>query len=146
MKKVLFLCIENSCRSQIAEALANHYYSGAIKAYSAGSQPSGNVNPDAIAVMKEIGIDISNAVSKGFEEVSTKEIDLAVSLGCGDSCPVLAGIPLLIWQVEDPKGKGIDVFRKTRDEIKKSLDKLGKTLLSQNLGLSGKKGQYERRT
>lgn len=117
MKKVLFVCVENSCRSQMAEGLARHFGQGKIEPFSAGSKPSGVVNPAAVTVMKEIGIDISSHVSKGFESLPVKEFDYVVTLGCKDICPFFPAQEHLEWQIEDPKGKGIEDFRAVREAI-----------------------------
>lgn len=118
MKKVLFVCVENSCRSQIAEGLARNLGKGVIEAYSAGSRPSGKVNPDAIMVMKEVGIDISGNCSKGFKDLEEEKFDYAVTLGCGDTCPLVSAGKHIEWNIVDPKDKGLDFFRKTREEIR----------------------------
>jgi len=117
MQKVLFVCIENSCRSQIAEGFARTLSSGIIEAYSAGSRPSGKVNPRAIDVMSEIGIDISKSISKGFGDLPVNNFDYTITLGCQDTCPVIPARKHIEWQIEDPKGKDVDFFRKVRDDI-----------------------------
>lgn len=122
--RVLFVCVENSCRSQMAEGWARHLFGDKIEAYSAGSKPSGIVNPDAIKVMAEIGIDISGQKSKGFNDLPIKEFDYVITMGCQDSCPFFPAKEHLDWQIEDPKGKGIDVFRRVRDEIGKKVKEL----------------------
>ncbi|MBN1914211.1 MAG: arsenate reductase ArsC [Candidatus Omnitrophica bacterium] len=118
MKKVLFICVENSCRSQMAEGFAKKLGYGIIEAYSAGSRPSGEVNPDAIRVMQEEGIDISENRSKSFQELPVKEFDFVITLGCKDTCPFIPAENHIEWDVDDPKGKNIDVFRKIKDQIK----------------------------
>ncbi len=124
-KNILFICIENSCRSQIAEAITNNFYWQTFCAYSAGSKPSGVVNPNAIDVMKELGVDISNQRSKGFEEVKDIEFDYIVTMGCGDECPVFiqrsSNVKRINWDIPDPKGKPIEFFRKVRDEIESKI-------------------------
>ena len=115
--RILFVCVENSCRSQIAEGFAKKYGGDKVEVYSAGSKPSGLVNPDAVEVMKEAGIDISGQVSKGFERLPYNKFDLIVTMGCQDVCPFFPAKEKIDWQIEDPKGKGMEVFRKVRDEI-----------------------------
>ena len=115
--RILFVCVDNSCRSQIAEGFAKKYGGDKVEVYSAGSKPSGIVNPDAIEVMKEAGIDISGQVSKGFERLPYNKFDLIVTMGCQDVCPFFPAKEKIDWQIEDPKGKGMEVFRKVRDEI-----------------------------
>ncbi|MFN3966388.1 MAG: Mov34/MPN/PAD-1 family protein [Endomicrobiia bacterium] len=128
-KNILFVCIENSCRSQIAEGLVNNLYWEKFVAYSAGSKPSGIVNPNAIEVMKEIGIDIAQHKSKGFDEVKDIEFDYIITMGCGDTCPSFVqrsmfNVQRLEWQIDDPKDKPIEFFRKIRDDIHKKIKQL----------------------
>ena len=117
-KRVIFVCIENSCRSQIAEGFAKHIGTDTLEAYSAGSKPSGEVNPSAIGVMRELGIDISQQKSKGFSELPIKKFDYVITLGCKDICPFVPADKHIEWKIEDPKGKDLNFFRKIRDEIK----------------------------
>ena len=124
MKNVLFVCVENSCRSQMAEGFARTFGKGAILAYSAGSKPSGKVNPDAIKVMLETGIDISQNRSKGFEALSEIKFDYVITMGCGDVCPVVLAKEHRDWQIPDPKGKDLVFFRAARDKIKEKVLKL----------------------
>ena len=124
MKTVLFVCVENSCRSQMAEGLARHIGNGIIEVYSAGSKPLGKVNFDAVKVMGEAGIDISNALSKGFNDLPIKKFDYVITLGCKDICPFVPADEHIEWQIEDPKGKDLDFFRKVRDEIKNKITDL----------------------
>lgn len=121
MKTVLFVCIENSCRSQMAEGIANKLGKNVLNAYSAGSKASGIVNPSAIKVMSEIGIDISSAESKGFDALGVKEFDYVISLGCKDVCPFVPANLHIEWQISDPKDKTLDCFRKTRDSIQEEI-------------------------
>ena len=121
-KKVLFICIENSCRSQIAETLTNHIYWNKFFAYSAGSKPSGIVNPNAIEVLKERGIDISNRKSKGFENIPKElKFDYVITMGCGDECPFYPGAKRIEWQIPDPKGKSLEFFRETLNLIEEKI-------------------------
>ncbi|MFA5005081.1 MAG: arsenate reductase ArsC [Candidatus Omnitrophota bacterium] len=124
MKKVLFVCVENSCRSQIAQGYARQLGKGMIEAYSAGSRPSGEINPMAIKVMQEAGIDLSVYKSKGFNELPVKKFDYAVTLGCQDTCPLVPAKNHIQWQIDDPKGKDLDFFRFVRQEIKKKVEDL----------------------
>lgn len=132
MKKILFVCIENSCRSQIAEGFARQLGVGIIEAFSAGSKPSGKVNSMAIEVMREAGIDISGNVSKGFNELPVKDFDYAVTLGCQDICPFVTASKHIEWQIEDPKGRDISFFKKIRDDIKSKVKGLVDTLSLDN--------------
>lgn len=115
--KMLFVCVENSCRSQMAEGFARKYGGERVEAYSAGSRPSGVVNSDAIAVMKESGIDLSQNASKGFADLPATKFDYVVTMGCQDVCPFIPAKENVAWQIEDPKGKPLEVFRRVRDEI-----------------------------
>ena len=123
-KRILFVCVENSCRSQMAEGWAKKLGGDSLEAFSAGSKPSGKVNPDAVIVMKEVGIDISSHKSNGFFDLPYKEFDYVVTMGCQDVCPFYPAKQKLDWQLTDPKGKGLDFFRKTRDEIGKKIKEL----------------------
>lgn len=124
MGKILFVCVENSCRSQIAAGFANLYGRGKVEAYSAGSKPGLEVNPDAIKVMQEAGVDISAAKPKGFKDLKEIKFDYAVSMGCKDICPFVPAKKHIYWQIEDPKGKDIDFFRKTRDLVREKVEQL----------------------
>ena len=131
MKKVLFVCIENSCRSQMADGFAQVLGKGKIESYSAGSKPSGKVNPGAIKIMQEVGVDISEAVSKGFGDLGVEKFDYVITMGCQDTCPFIPAKEHIDWQIQDPKGKGEDFFRKTRDLIKEKVEQLIIHLLEQ---------------
>lgn len=124
MKKVLFVCVENSCRSQMADGFAKVLGEGKIESYSAGSGPSGKVDSDAIKIMQEVGIDISKAQSKGFLDLGIKEFNYVITMGCKDICPFVPAQEHIDWQIEDPKGRGDDFFRKTRDLIKEKVKQL----------------------
>jgi arsenate reductase len=124
MKRILFVCIENSCRSQIAEGFARFFGKDILEAYSAGSRPSGKINRMAIEVMQEIGIDISRQKSKGFQELAVKGFDYVVTLGCKDVCPFIPATEHIEWQISDPEDKPIEFFRKVRDDIKVKVEEL----------------------
>ncbi len=124
MKKVLFVCIENSCRSQMAEAFANMHGRDIVEAYSSGSSPSGIVNKKAIAAMSEIGYDLSRHRSKGITEFSDIEFDYVITMGCGDRCPFIKSRNREDWQIPDPKDMDREGFRKVRDLVRDSVDKL----------------------
>lgn len=124
MKRVLFVCVENSCRSQIAEGFAKALGKDIVEAYSAGSKPSGKVNPMAIEVMREIDIDISGQKSKGFAELPIKNFDYVITLGCKDVCPFVSAKEHIEWQISDPKGKDTKFFRNVRDAIKCKVEEL----------------------
>jgi protein-tyrosine-phosphatase len=117
VKKVVFVCVENSNRSQMAEAFARIHGAGKIEAFSAGSRPSGRVNPKAIAGMKEIGYDLGTHTSKGLEGFNGKEFDAAVTMGCGDECPLVIARQRVDWKIPDPREMSPDQFREVRDLI-----------------------------
>ena len=101
----------------MAEGFAKKFAGKSLEVYSAGSKPSETLNPQAIKAMQEIGIDISSNKPKGFNDLPLREFDLAVTLGCKDICPFVPAERHIEWQVEDPKGKDINTFRKVRDQI-----------------------------
>jgi protein-tyrosine-phosphatase len=115
---VLFVCVENSCRSQMAEGFARARGGARIAVYSAGSRPSGQVNPRAIAFMRERGIDLRRQASKGFDDLPAGvRWDFLVTMGCGDACPSLPAKTRLDWELPDPKALTDDDFRRVRDRI-----------------------------
>jgi arsenate reductase len=117
MKKVLFVCRENACRSQMAEAFARRYGWGRIKALSAGSAPSGTVHPKAIALMAELGCDLRSHVSKSIADLSADYFDYIVTMGCGDACPLVPAGKREDWDIPDPKEMDDEGFRRVRDVI-----------------------------
>jgi arsenate reductase len=116
-KRVLFVCIENSCRSQMAEALAHLLAADILDAASAGSQPSGQVNPLAVIAMNEIDYDLSTHRSKSLAEVSRGNFDYVITMGCGDECPFIPAEFHEDWEIPDPKGKSLAAMRETRELI-----------------------------
>ena len=120
---VLFVCTENACRSQMAEGWARkllpHW-----QAYSAGSKPRGSVDANAIAVMKEVGIDISGNPSKGFDALPVKEFDCVVLMGCKDGCPFVPARRSFDWDIPDPADRNIEFYRQVRDMIRSAVQKL----------------------
>jgi protein-tyrosine-phosphatase len=116
-KRVLFVCVENSCRSQLAEAFARIHGGETVAAYSAGSRPSGQVNPKAIAAMQKLGYDLSRHQSKSLDEVPDVEYDYAITMGCGDECPLVRARHREDWGIPDPKHMGPEEFRQVRDLI-----------------------------
>ncbi|MGQ0613752.1 MAG: arsenate reductase ArsC [Planctomycetaceae bacterium] len=115
--RLLFVCIENSNRSQMAEALARMMGGPGVEAHSAGSRPSGKVNSQAIASMAEIGYDLATHQSKSVDDLPPGPYDAIVTMGCGDACPSLPARLRLAWQISDPKGLPAEEFRKVREEI-----------------------------
>jgi len=116
-KRVLFVCVENSNRSQMAEAFARLYGGDRVQAFSAGSKPSGVVNPTAIAAMHELGCDLSKHRSKSLGEIPPGEFDAVVSMGCGDSCPHVPAKLREEWDIPDPKSLPAAEFNAVRDLI-----------------------------
>ena len=126
---VLFVCVHNAGRSQMAAAYLQHLSGGAVEVRSAGSTPADQVNPAAVAAMAEEGIDMTTAKPKVLTDAAVKESDVVILMGCGDACPVYPGKRYLDWELEDPAGKGVDAVRPIRDDIKGRvlglLDELG---------------------
>jgi len=123
MRRVLFVCVENSCRSQMAEGWARKLHPD-WEVRSGGSKPSGSVNLLAVLAMKEAGIDISGQTSKGLPEPSDGEWDLLVTMGCGDACPNVPAKARVDWDIPDPKGLSLDRFFEVRDEIARRVREL----------------------
>ncbi len=117
-RKILFVCIENSNRSQMSQAFANIFGGNDVEAFSAGSKPSGVVNPKAIAAMKELGYDLSKHDSKSLDEVKAfAPFDAVVTMGCGDACPWMPAKNFIDWQIPDPKNMESIAFNEVRDLI-----------------------------
>src|SRR5712692_652191 len=116
-KRLLFVCVENSNRSQMAEAFARIHGGEQVEAYSAGSRPSGKINPKAVEAMKEIGYDLSTHRSKSFSEIPDIEFDFVATMGCGDECPFVRATRREDWDIPDPKDLPPEEFRGLRDLI-----------------------------
>lgn len=128
-KKLLFVCVENSNRSQMSQAFAKMLGGEKIEAYSAGSKPSGAVNPKAIAAMKELGYDLGTHDSKSLKEVEQyAPFDAVVTMGCGDACPWMPAKKFIDWQIPDPKHMEPEEFNKVRDFIGNKVKELLDTL------------------
>ena len=123
-KRVLFVCIENSNRSQMAEAFARMHGGDAVEPHSGGSRPSGQVNPRAVAFMRERGYDLTHHRSKSLSEIPEVEYDVAVTMGCGDACPLVKARRREDWQIPDPKEMPADQFRAVRDLIEEKVKAL----------------------
>lgn len=115
---VLFLCIHNAGRSQMAAGWMRHLGGGSVRVHSAGSEPAELVNPVAVEAMGEVGVDISGAEPNPWTEEMLADVDIVVSMGCGDACPVHPGKRYLDWPVSDPAGRDLPVVRAARDEIR----------------------------
>lgn len=118
-KRVLFVCVENAGRSQMAEALARLHGGREVAAFSAGSRPSGRLNPDAVAVLEELGCDTGGQCPKGLDEIPEGEFDWVVTMGCGDACPWVPARHSEDWVLPDPKSMNRDGVRAMRDEIER---------------------------
>jgi protein-tyrosine-phosphatase len=125
MKKILFVCIENSNRSQMAQAFVNMLGKGRVEAYSAGSKPSGNVNIKAIEAMKLLGYNLAVHSSKSLDEVKEYvPFDAVVTMGCGDACPWIPAKQHIDWQIPDPSDMEMEDFIKVRDLVKEKVSDL----------------------
>jgi arsenate reductase len=128
MKRVLFVCVENSNRSQMAEAFARIHGREEFEAYSAGSRPSGIVNPKAIQAMQEVGYDLGGHQSKSLDDLPDVEFDAAITMGCGDACPMVQARIREDWNIPDPKGMPPEEFRLVRDLIESKVKQLLQTI------------------
>jgi len=126
---VLFVCVHNAGRSQMAAGFMTHLSDGAVEVLSAGSAPKESINPIAIQAMAEVGIDIANNVPKILTPEAVQASDAVVTMGCGDACPFYPGKRYEDWVLEDPAGQGIESVRVIRDEIKKRVESLLSDLL-----------------
>lgn len=129
---VLFLCVHNAGRSQMAAGWMRHLAGDRVEVLSGGSEPASEVNPSAIEAMREVGIDIAGEAPRPWTDEILGAADLVVTMGCGDTCPVVPGTRYLDWELEDPAGRPVDAVRPIRDDIehrvRRLLDDLGVTL------------------
>jgi len=124
-KKILFVCVENSNRSQMSQAFAKMYGENNVDAYSAGSKPSGKINPKAIAAMKELGYDLTSHQSKSLKEVEQyAPFEAVITMGCGDACPWMPAKAFLDWEIPDPRDMNEEDFRKIRNLLKEKVQAL----------------------
>ncbi len=126
---VLFVCVHNAGRSQMAAAFLTTLSKGAVEVRSAGSQPADKVNPAAVEAMSELGIDMSAEIPKVLTTEAVKESDVVITMGCGDECPYFPGKRYEDWVLEDPAGQGVEAVRPIRDEIKTRIENLLTELL-----------------
>ena len=122
--QILFVCVENACRSQVAQAFAAYYGQGRVEAQSAGSRPRGSVDSTAIAVMRERGIDMSAHTSKGLADLPSIRWDAIVTMGCGDVCPQLPATRRIDWQIPDPARQPVETYRAICDLIERHIKAL----------------------
>jgi arsenate reductase len=114
---VLFVCVHNAGRSQMAAALLNHHAQGKVTVLSAGSEPADRINPAVVEVMNELDLDLSQEFPKPLTDDSVQAADVVVTMGCGDACPFYPGKHYLDWDLEDPAGKDAETVRRIRDDI-----------------------------
>lgn len=128
-RSVLFVCVHNAGRSQMAAAFLSFLSNGQIEVRSAGSAPAETVNPAAVLAMREVGIDMSDQVPKILTPTAVQESDVVITMGCGDTCPIFPGKRYEDWKLEDPAGQGIAAVRVIRDEIRTRIEQLLSELL-----------------
>ena len=126
---VLFVCVHNAGRSQMAAGWLSALGGDRVEVRSAGSAPKDSVNPAAVEVMAEVGIDISAQTPKSLTTEAVQASDVVITMGCGDACPVFPGKRYLDWELEDPAGKGVEAVRPIRDQIKRRVEVLLSELL-----------------
>ena len=127
---VLFVCVHNAGRSQMAAGFLQHLAGDRIEVLSAGSEPADQVNPAAVAAMAEVGIDLAAATPKLLTDASVQQADVVVTMGCGDACPFYPGKRYDDWPLDDPAGQGIEAVRPIRDEIRSRVEALVAELLA----------------
>jgi arsenate reductase len=132
--EVLFVCVHNAGRSQMAAALLDHYARGRVHVRSAGSVPADEINPAVVEAMAEVGIDISKEFPKSLTDEVVRHADAVITMGCGDACPIYPGKRYLDWDLTDPADKGLEEVRPIRDEIDRRVRALLDELVSSNLG------------
>jgi protein-tyrosine-phosphatase len=121
---VLFVCVHNAGRSQMAAGYLQHLAGGRVEVLSAGSQPAEQINPVAVEAMREEGIDLTTAHPKVLTDEAVRESDVVITMGCGDACPFYPGKRYEDWQLDDPAGQGIESVRPIRDEIRRRVEQL----------------------
>ena len=129
---VLFVCVHNAGRSQMAAAFLTHLSLGKVEVRSAGSAPADSINPAVVEALKEVGIDISNEIPKVLTTSAVEQSDVVITMGCGDACPFFPGKRYLAWVLPDPAGQGVADVRPIRDQIKKLVEELIPTLFKTN--------------
>lgn len=133
--KIAFICVHNSCRSQMAEGWAKHLGSNLFEAYSAGTEEYPQVKPLAVQVMEEAGVDMTGHHPKLIKEIPN-ELDILITMGCNVTCPYIPNKHTEDWGIEDPSGKGIEAFRKTREEIREKVEDLIQRITTGELTLN----------
>ena len=125
---VVFLCVHNAGRSQMAAGWLRHLADDRVAVFSGGSNPGAQVNPSAVAAMREVGVDISAATPQRWTDEIVSAADVVVTMGCGDTCPVFPGVRYEDWPIADPAGMGVDAVRPIRDELRDRVENLMTTL------------------
>ena len=124
MTRIVFACVHNAGRSQMAAAFLNQLGAGKARAVSAGTNPGRRVHPEVVEAMKEVGIDLSVAVPQRLTTQLASDADMLITMGCGDECPYVPGVTRNDWPLEDPKGRSLDDVRRIRDEIRRRVVEL----------------------
>jgi protein-tyrosine-phosphatase len=124
LPEVLFVCVHNAGRSQMAAALLAHHAQGRVVVRSAGSAPADSINPAVVQVMEELGLDLTQEFPKPLTTEAVQASDVVITMGCGDACPIFPGKRYLDWQLDDPAGQGVDAVRPIRDEIDRRVQAL----------------------
>src|SRR6267143_3782918 len=127
--EVLFVCVHNAGRSQMAAALLERHAGGRVRVRSAGSEPAGSLNPRVVEAMREIGLDISREFPKPFTDEFVRAADVVITMGCGDACPIYSGKRYEDWELDDPAGQDLEAVRRIRDEIDARVQRLVGELL-----------------
>ena len=121
---VLFVCVHNAGRSQMAAGWLRHLAGDSVEVRSAGSEPGDQINPTAVEAMREVGVDITGAVPQLLATETVKDSDVVITMGCGDACPIFPGKRYEDWQLTDPAGQPLEVVRQVRDEIRTRVEQL----------------------
>jgi len=121
---VLFLCVHNAGRSQMGAGFMRSLGAGSVRVFSGGSEPAAKVNPSAVEAMREVGIDIADNVPQKWSMEMLHEVDVVVTMGCGDTCPYIPGKRYVDWPLDDPAGQGVEAVRPIRDQIKTLVESL----------------------
>jgi arsenate reductase (thioredoxin) len=124
VSRVLFVCVQNAGRSQMAEALFSQAAGGRHEARSAGTAPAEHVHPEVVTAMRELGAELDDRIPQRLEQADAEWADVVVTMGCGDACPYIPGKRYVDWELDDPAGKAIDEVRRIRDEIALRVDAL----------------------
>jgi arsenate reductase (thioredoxin) len=124
MTRIVFACVHNAGRSQMAAAFLNQLGAGKARAVSAGTNPGTRVHPEVVEAMKEVGIDLSAAVPQRLTTEMASDADMLITMGCGDECPYVPGVTRNDWPLDDPKGRSLDDVRRIRDDIRRRVVEL----------------------